>query len=829
MKRNLQGMSYRQIISLIGIFALCFGLFYSQSQQTQAATLQTNKSQIARCKDHNRVNCSSCYTQGIKPETYYELVPHVVLPETIQYNLASPKDGNKSVGGGTTSPFVATYTAFPSYNLPVNTEMRQINQAIYPVTPKILPMPLPTKNSNKDDNKDDNKDNNKNDNQKNNSIKRNEKQSVETQFELDKNKQQSNPDNSEQNINSSEKSTNLILSKTNSNKKHQTTSDKIYDSSITDEMFNRSMAILQASAMEEIIPATPRFALDDNVTQTGIFCNSTPKPPVAWSFSSPIFKAAAVPTGFGNGNGYISQFNNHGGVNVGFQPSPVGIGQPQPQPQAGSYPFPYPSQLPPNYSVNNEPNVQVLPNGMLLLSTPPNHHNCGLLRCRFDHSRRYILLPPNPNQFPGIIPQTAPQSQLPIPPATSPMPTINPQTQALIYPNPNPYLQQPQLLPVTAMTPYGMTIIGYRQATPQMPDYGTFGNGAGIGGGNFNGNFMNVAYGNMGQQFSPAQFQFIQQQQQLAQQQFIQYQLAQQKLIQQQLAQQKLIVAQNNANSQTQDSVDTENKNNADESSELQTPLPINGIANNAASNGTNAIQDPTQTSGVYANPYAMYALQSGNLATGVNNANVGDAGVGISGEQSVGLSMNQLNPQVSVLPNPYYANYPISAAVQPYGSNGLPYGFNPYAAPIYPAAQFGNQQFMPPYGQPYFPANYLPVGLQPNIPQQQANQGGNGLTMSDILMLMVLMKENNKPQRRLTFFERIAERRAARRQRTEQNDPFNQMMQLWSTPFYPDSTARMPASNAYPYGYFGAQPSTINTANYGGYHNLYYGNTTYY
>jgi hypothetical protein len=379
------------------------------------------------------------------------------------------------------------------------------------------------------------------------------------------------------------------------------------------------------------------------------------------------------------------------------------------------------------------------------------------------------------------------------------------------------------------MTPYGMTIVGYRQTPPLTPDYGTFGNGIG----NFNGNIMNVAYG-AGQQFSPAQFQFIQQQQQLAQQQFIQYQLAQQKLFQQQLAQQKLSqqqfsVAQNNVNSQSSDSSDASDKNASDDSSELKTPMPINGIANNAATNDTNAIQD--SAAGLYANPYAMYALQSGNSMTGVNNANVGgDASVGISGEQSVGLSTAQLNPQFSVISNPY-ANYPNSASAQFYGAYGMPYGFNPYAAPIYPAAQFGGtgNQFIPPYGQPYLPANYLPVGLQSNVPQQQANNQGNGLTMSDILLLMVLMKENNKPQRRLTFFERIAERRALRRQRAEQNDPFNQIMQLWSTPFYPESTARMPASNAYPYGYFGAQPSPINTANYGGYHNLYYGNSTYY
>jgi hypothetical protein len=776
MKKNLQKISYRQVVCLIGIFVLSFGLFCNQFQQTQAAPSRTN----LRCKEHNLKGCASCVSTGNGTMIYHELVPHVVLPETIQYNRVAPKSNTSAPSAGTVSPFVAIYTAFPSYNLPADTEMRQINQLVYPITPKTLPVPLPQKNTPNNPTP-----------KKNNT---NEKMAVESQTDLEQIKKPVDSDSFDlewQVQNSSDRSSDQLLSKKASNKNRKSVANKTYDSSEVNDMFDVSMAILQVSNMEEVVPATPRFALNDNVTQTGIFCNSTPKQPVAWSFSSPIFKIAAVPTGFGNGNGYISQFNPHGGVNVGFQPSPnANFGQPQP---TGNFPQ--------NFGQNNGANVQVLPNGMLLLSVPPSHHNCGLLRCR-DHNWRYMLLPPAPNQASGML-QTPPQPQLPAPQPNTP------DSQAFMYQYPqtmnpyaNPYSQQPQIVPVTAMTPYGLAVVGYRQISNMQADHVAFGQGMG--------NLMAVANNQFSQQYSPTQWRIAQQQ--LAQQQFIQQQLVQQQLAQQQLAQQK------SQSSASQDG--TANEDNADESSDLKMPLPINGTANGTVAG--NAAQDNTMN--LYANPYTMYALQSGNLTVGANNmSGVGKDGVGILGDQPVGNLPAIPNQQFNVLSNPYFANSPTTLPPQLYGS---PYGFNPYTASVYPAVQFGGQlgnQYLPLYSQ----QPYIPVGLQQPAPQQQANQGG--LSMTDMLLLMMLMKENNKPQRRLSFFERIAERRAARRQRAEQNDPFNQIMQMWNTPFYADSTARMPAANAYPYGYFGAQSTPINTANYGGYHNLYYGNTTYY
>jgi hypothetical protein len=55
-------------------------------------------------------------------------------------------------------------------------------------------------------------------------------------------------------------------------------------------------------------------------------------------------------------------------------------------------------------------------------------------------------------------------------------------------------------------------------------------------------------------------------------------------------------------------------------------------------------------------------------------------------------------------------------------------------------------------------------------------------------------------------------------------------LMQAWTTPYMSpmDSSVRMPSRNMYPYGYFGAQAGQQDTANYGGYYNLYMGNTSY-
>jgi hypothetical protein len=135
------------------------------------------------------------------------------------------------------------------------------------------------------------------------------------------------------------------------------------------------------------------------------------------------------------------------------------------------------------------------------------------------------------------------------------------------------------------------------------------------------------------------------------------------------------------------------------------------------------------------------------------------------------------------------------------------------------PQGQFGGFGQFGGYGMPMMMAGYHQQGM--------FGGGQGGMTVSDMLQLMTFLNNNKPQQRRGRMADRLAERRENRR--AAGNDPFTMLMQAWTTPYVtPDTTLRMPARNAYPYGFFGAQALPANTANYGGYHNLYYGSTSY-
>jgi hypothetical protein len=170
-----------------------------------------------------------------------------------------------------------------------------------------------------------------------------------------------------------------------------------------------------------------------------------------------------------------------------------------------------------------------------------------------------------------------------------------------------------------------------------------------------------------------------------------------------------------------------------------------------------------------------------------------------------------------------------------PYGMMVMP-SMMPSVTPINGYANnFGNgfNGFSPGYSY-----GLMPVGMQSNIAGfpagfigQNAGMNQGGLNFSDVVQLVMLLNNNNNQQRyRPRLFERIAMRREQRREQRMQNDPLNQLMQAWTTPYMSptDSLVRMPSRNAYPYGYFGAQAGQQDTANYGGYYNLYMGNTSY-
>jgi hypothetical protein len=133
----------------------------------------------------------------------------------------------------------------------------------------------------------------------------------------------------------------------------------------------------------------------------------------------------------------------------------------------------------------------------------------------------------------------------------------------------------------------------------------------------------------------------------------------------------------------------------------------------------------------------------------------------------------------------------PMQMQMNPYaGLYATPFG---YMAMNQSAGQFGlGPPMMMPVGNPMG----MGMGMQ-----------GGGMSVSDMLQILAFINSNKPQQRRTGMAARIAERRENRREMAAHNDPFTQLMQAWTTPFVaPDTTLRVPARNAYPYGYFGTQ-----------------------
>ena len=564
------------------------------------------------------------------PNLLHEMVPHVVLPETIQYNKTA-----KNMPGygyfGATSPYVATYVAYPSYQVHYTAVFRPIGQSVYPVSPQVPP-PLPK-------------------------PQREIEPAIEENFvwqEIEGKDVQLSP--------------------------------------------NIAEPIRLASGAEAVIPVLPMP--DSVVVQTGIFCQHPAKPPSAWAFSSPLFKIASVPGGWGGGQtGSITHNSPRGsGQHLGFMP----IGGDSAMAGAAPQGVPYSTfQMGRGTEQDLGTQVHMLPNGMVLLTMPPNHHNCGLLRCRTGHVPRTILLPPA-GHFqqpppPAMMPQgmmaPAPMMHNAMMPSGMMQGGMHFMPVAQQQPMMQPMMPQMQMVPVTAMTPMGPAIVGYQQVP-----------------------MMNPMVNPMMNQMTLQQVQAT---------------------------------------------------------SAVPNPMTASQVSAIETSDGS--LQPPSLIGGVAGeNPMALVATPFGYAIQIPSDALQTDAAAQLAQMQQALLQsqIQQMQMQMQ-MPMNLYA-----------GMQAAPFG--------YPAM----------------------------MPQQ------GGMTVSDMLQIMAFLN-SNKPQRRARLFERIAERREARRVACD--DLFTQLMQAWTTPYAaPDTTLRMPSRNAYPYGYFGVQASPISTANYGGYHNLYFGNTTY-
>jgi len=599
-----------------------------------------------------------------QPNVLHEMVPHVVLPETIQYNKTA-----KNMPGtgytGVTNPYVATYVAFPSYQVPYTVMFRPVGQSVYPVSPPVFPPSLPQEQPERLDS------------------------AEEQELAL-------------REINGRE----VVLSS------------------------NASEPIRLANNSEEIIPSLPMPG--GTITQTGIFCQHPVQPPSAWSFSSPIFKVASVPSGWGGGQ--AGMINQNGPRNcsqqVGFFPAnstgvdPNAAGMAMPQQGVPYSTFQMGRQGGPC-----EAQTQVLPNGMILLTLPQNHSNCGLIRCRTGQPRMMLLPPAGYGQMPAM-PMGMPTSMMTDPAMmqmammSGGMPGMGSGTPYMPVAQQQPMMQssmmipqmmpQMQTVPVMAMTPMGPTLVGYQQI-PQMP-------------------MMNQMMNTVMNQMAVPQMP-------------------------------QMAVAMT--------------------SPAVATQVP--GEAGN----------DTTQTPGVApetANPMALVATPFGYAIQVPADALQADNMAGQLAQMQQALLQAQMQ-QFQMPMNPYAGLY------------ATPFG---YIAMNQSAGRLGSPMMMN--------VGYQPMGMP---------GGQSSMSAMELLQLMSFMN-SGKPPRRARLFERIAERREARRASCD-NDPIAQLMQAWTTPYVsPDTTLRMPAQNAYPYGYFGAQAMPVSTANYGGYHNLFMGNTTY-
>ena len=645
------------------------------------------------------------------PNVLHEMVPHVVLPETIQYNKTV-----KSLPGngytGVTSPNVGTYVAYPSYQVPHTAAFRPIGQSVYPVSPQVPP-PLPRMQPQ--------------------AAPEPDTSAIEEVF--------AGQASQERDV----RGRDVVLSP------------------------NISEPIRLASGAEELIPILP--SPNSVVVQTGIFCQQPAKPPSAWAFSSPIFKVASVPASWVNGqSGSITHHSPRGsGQHIGFMPA----GNIDPA-MAGAAPqgIPYSTfQMGRGVGQESGTQVQILPNGMLLLTLPPTHHNCGLLRCRASCVPRTMLLPPAghfqqaPQMMmpqgmmpPAMMPQMAPapdmQNAMMMPGAMMPngmmphgmmshgmpfMQVAQQHPQMMMPPQMMPQMQM-QMVPVTAMTPMGPAVVGFQQVpmmNPMMHQMAM--NQMAM-------NPMGMMNPMMNSQIPP-QIQMVS------------------------ATPEPMVASQVSGTG-------------ADEGM-LQPPALMGGMPGGE------------HQMGVVATPFG-YAIQV------PADALQGDVAAQLAQMQQA-LMQSQMQSQMQT-PMPQMAMpMQMQMPMNPYaGLYATPFG---YVAMNQSAGQFGG------FGQP---SMFMPA---------QMNQGGMSIT--DMLQLMALINSNNKP-RRARLFERVADRRAARRAGGH-DDPFAMLMQAWTTPYAsPDTTLRMPARNAYPYGYFGVQTPPISTANHGGFHNLYFGNTTY-
>ena len=198
--------------------------------------------------------------------------------------------------------------------------------------------------------------------------------------------------------------------------------------------------------------------------------------------------------------------------------------------------------------------------------------------------------------------------------------------------------------------------------------------------------------------------------------------------------------------------------------------------------------------------------------------------------------AMNQYAQQATAAQNARQARglFGRQQPVPVYGNYG---GYGNYQPGVYPAMQQqAMQQPMPPQmqfvqpmpgmqnayamGNPYYMAMYGNMPMTSMYGPMMTPYGFGVMTNPYYPMMQQPGYMQPQQQQPRGFLDRWREKRRA----SERS-----MCDAWRTPHFPEeSTMRLPAKDAYPWGYFGAQTADTQTANFGGYNGMYCGHTMY-
>jgi hypothetical protein len=650
------------------------------------------------------IGISGVVANAGSPNVQYEMVPHVVIPQTIEYKPTPKTTGSSSASYGVTSPSVATYVPFPSYTIPYPTAFYQVNDALYPVTQGT---------------------------DLERTVQQQTVQQQQEQYQQLQQLQQLEQLQLQQQQQTLPQYNGYVPSV------FETTTNAPGKKSIK----GREISLVSANEETSVVGAVDNDSEDAEITQAGMFGGDSSS---AWSFSSPIFKIASIPAQSLQAGGAINQNG------------------PRCQTALTVPTNPYPPT--PEYNVMM-PQFYQLPNGMVM---PMPTQREGFLKRLCHPAQPQCQIPQ------GMMPQVPNATQAMMPyQYTMPQQCMMPQQYMMPQAYPMPYQQAYYGMPAM---PQMMAYQQYQNQIPYPMPYGM--------------QYMPpVSMAMMPQAAQPLPTTSVAMN-----------------------SQQTPITAASLPAMSAGTSLMPLGLNG-------QTPMMLVQMTERAPSplpNTTAIVMTPqgpqlamlAQVNPPVGQPYSPTPQQLSNT----DEATDGDAS-----KQTSSVATDQVQQILN----------------QPINSNSLTplLAFNQQYAVQQPKI-LTQQVVTDSQGQTYYMivpcnANGSPINQMQQLQQQpQFSQNNGGITMTELALLLTALKDDHRRSGGLR--ERIAARRDRLREERS-SDPLAKLLETWKTPSYPTDTAmRMPAKNAYPYGYFGASVAPIQSAAFGGYYDSYMGVTSY-